>query len=317
MRVYGWWRTVTLVVAMTALGGCDAARDSAGPVSTTAKVQPRCQLGCQEEDPNPQYPGYFLTSAVTPDACAASGDGDADGLSDHCEHILAAAFAPQLYYLLGDNVAREARWAARPEGAMVRIGYLLSYYRDEGSTSWWCGPGNPLEPSCMGHNGDSEAIFLRVYYDEAHQHWILDTAWYSKHTQFKDYPRGSQAYPLAVRYPETKGGYPRAYVSQGKHANYNSQSACDFGGDLWTDTCDGNDTGVRVETNGQWGNIGSRAVPFVDAVTAQSPSHPYYGSGAVEWYWTDVGYFAGWYPDWVGGPVANDSYGNILARQGF
>lgn len=106
----------------------------------------------------------------------------------------------------------------------MRIGYLLAYYRDAGSSSFGCTlPGAPS--SCYGHNGDSEAIALDVEYDEGTKHWKLQEARYSQHGDFVTYDAYSCTFVynvgcLYLVYPDKDRGYPRAYVAEGKHANY-------------------------------------------------------------------------------------------------
>src|SRR5438128_4483657 len=147
------------------------------PTLQATTVGPDCTIACQGEDPDPSAPGIYL-GALDPYECFESGgtDADQDGLVDLCERTVASSFAPELYYYNGDNVGREPYWVARPDSTdRIVVGYLLSYYRDEGSHAWLCGlPGAPS--SCHGHNGDSEAIFLYIYYNGATKHWILDQA---------------------------------------------------------------------------------------------------------------------------------------------
>ena len=281
-----------------------------------------CEVGCVETDPNPNAPGVFVGSGVTPQLCfyADYTDGDQDQLGDFCEEELAAAFAPQLYYFNGDNVGREPRWVATITNYngtdMVFVGYLHSYYRDEGSSAGWACQVPPFSDDCSGHNGDSEAIFLIVYYNASTQHWVLDHALYSQHESYGFYHRGSSAYPTQLYYPSRSGGYPRAYVSQGKHANYANLSECNSGGRLGTDTCVDVNTAARLP-GGSWLNIGSRAVHTTsqDCVTTSNPLHPYYGSGRTECYWTDQP-FRGWYPTSVGGS-SSSSYSSRLANSGL
>lgn len=287
------------------------------PAAAAPRLVPLCKLGCIETDPAPNAPGIFLTSAVTDETCFAGGhtDADADGLSDRCETDIAAAFAPELFHWRFDNVGREPHWAARPSGDQVVIAYLLSYYRDEGSSAWACSL--PLvAPHCQGHNGDSEWILLTVYYDWPTHHWLLQQALYSQHTSFGTYARGSNAYPTALEYPGRLGGYPRSYVAEGKHANYPSRSACNSGGTLGTDTCTQVDTAARVAGGGNV-NIRSRAVHMAsqDCMVSANPSYIYYGSGRQECYWTNRR-FRGWIPTTVGGDDST-AYSGILADHGF
>ncbi|HXF96112.1 MAG TPA: hypothetical protein VNI61_08405 [Gemmatimonadales bacterium] len=157
------------------LGACTEAPSSLGPVPS-AGVGPLCQLGCVETDPNPNAPGVFLGSGVSPDArfFGDHTDADRDRLSDFCEKNLALAFAPELFYWSADNVGREPYWVARGdiETEKVVIGYLLSYYRDEGSPSHACDFPPPFyPPSCDGHSRNPP----HEYYGSARQecYWTI------------------------------------------------------------------------------------------------------------------------------------------------
>ena len=251
-------------------------------------------------------------------------------MSDFCEEQLAWAFRPELYFWEYDNVYREPYWAARPLGDTdepIRIAYLLSYYRDEGSQAWLCGMPPPIwHPSCNGHNGDSEGIVLDVYFaGPPSKHWIVDTVALSAHGYWhKAYREGREKFPTTydsglfgvweLEYPEKDGGQLRVYVSQGKHANYYTQDQCNDGGTFNTDDCTDVNMAARVWA-GWLQNLGSRSDPIIDCVVAQDPIHPYYGSGREECYWTGAR-FRGWYPLSVGG-ADSDPYGPTLAHWGF
>lgn len=107
------------------------------------------------------------------------------------------------------------------------------------------------------------------------------------------------------------------YQKASKHANYAALSQCNSGGTLGTDTCEHVDTAVRFYA-GSWLNIGSRRAHSAcqDCVESSDTAFEYYGSGAVECYWTDLGAFRGWYPAYVGGESAT-SYSPILQGRGF
>jgi len=240
-------------------------------------------------------------------------DSDGDGLSDFCENNLAAAFAPELYYSYWDEVGREPYWVARPSDTRVMIGYFIAYYRDAGSDAYLCHlPGAPS--SCNGHNGDSETIFLTVYYNEASQHWVLERALYSQHTSYGSYDRGSNSYPTMLTYPSHAGSYPRAYVSEGKHANYASTSECNGGGAFGTDTCTEVDTPAQVFVSGAY-NVGSGGHHLLNCVESRDPSYIYYGAGRQECFWTGSD-FRGWTPDSVGG-ASSSPYIDRLNYGGF
>jgi hypothetical protein len=195
----------------------------------------------------------------------------------------------------------------------VYIVYLISYYRDAGNNSFGCGL--PFhDPTCDGHNGDSENIQLDVYYNEGTQHWLLDHAAYSAHTSFNNFLRGSGGYATGLEYPAKPGGYPRTYVSQGKHANYGSRFSVLLG--LGSDDCRQVNTSTRLYA-GSNVNIGSRAVHTTaqDCMPSSDPSYQYYGSGRQECYWT-TRRFRGWIPMTVGG-ADSDPYEPILRNAGF
>lgn len=156
------------VVSLAAAAACREAPAGVGPISAAGGITPMCQLGCVEVDSYPTKPGVFLGSGVTPETCVNGGytDADQDGLGDFCEEQLSYAFRPELYHSSADNVGREPYWVARVlDEDRVRIGYLLSYYRDEGCPAWVCHlPCPTCDPSAAGHNGDSEGIYLDLYY---------------------------------------------------------------------------------------------------------------------------------------------------------
>ena len=308
------WMLPLLVLPLTTCSDSE----QFNPTSPRAVVGPLCQLGCTETDPFPNAPGVFLGSGVTPDACLDGTDSDVDGLENFCEKTLAAAFAPELYYYSGDNVGREPHWVARPVGEdEVEIGYLISYYRDEGSQAWLCNQPPPFHHwSCEGHNGDSEAIFLDVYYNWSTLHWVLDEAFYSQHTSYGVFTRGANPYPTQLSYPGHVGGYPRAYVSQGKHANYVSIASCNSGGAFGTDSCESVNTAARVAAGASL-DLGSRSHHSVaqNCMVSSNPSYQYYGAGRQECYWTSQP-FRGWIPTSVGGAEAGP-YSTRLQERGF
>lgn len=273
-----------------------------------------------------------------------SVDVDQDGLDDNCEYKLAHQFRPLMSFALGDDVRRDARWAAEwlngdPSSKTVRIAYLPGYWMDfgDGGTSeaiceiagvipiFW--PFVTLE-DCGGHAGDSEFIRLDVRYNSATSHWYLLGAKYSAHTWHVDFSLRSTDSTLFVsyssdgggpfsgnvlEYPDRRGGFPVAYVADRKHANYPSTSYCNGPGGLGgADQCDLPRTTTRLEVS-QSSNIGSRGVPLIDCVGPQSPSHPAAGLGREECYWT-VRAFRGWFPAAAGGGSAS-AYSGILADQ--
>jgi hypothetical protein len=317
-----------LALAAVLLSSCSPTGDAGGPTDPTdqepefARVGADCLPGCTDTDPNVNAPGYFMTSAVTGNACAltTSTDLDRDGLVDRCERDLAVAFAPELYYYNADEVGREPKWVARwlTKFSTVRIGYLLSYYRDAGNGSFGCDTFGWLDPSCGGHHGDSESIFLDVTYNTTTRHWVLTTAFYSAHESVLRYDgiTGRKLTPYKLFYPDHPQGYPRAWVAQGKHANYSGKVECENGGTGGSDTCDRNNAAARVVAFGQY-NLGSRATHTAaqDSTPSLNPAYQYYGQGRYEAYWTNK-QFAGWVPNSVSG-LRSSAYSPTLSSMGF
>jgi len=275
-------------------------------------------------DPDPSAPGIYLGSAVTPTMCGPQNpnginDADEDGLSDYCEDQLAYAFRPQLKYSTTyDDTRGEPYWVARPDSAgHVVVGYLFSYYRDLGWLTYGCWAPVPYPPfvtyDC--HNGDSESIWLTLYYDSVTSHWWLYHAAYSAHTGWNEsvYLYGDEGAPN-LEYPAKFGGYPRVWVAEGKHANYFTQDDCNSGGTLSSDDCNADTDSTRFAFADYW-NIGSEAHPLINGVTSRDPTYEYYGGGRVECYWTERS-FRGWVPDSIGGGEAA-SYLSKLIQWGF
>lgn len=281
-----------------------------------ADVVPFCEQGCVESDSFPAQPGIFLGSGVTLDVCYGHAHTDTDGdlLSDFCEKNLAAAFAPELAYSSTDDVSREPHWVAGPllvggEFAGVRIGYLLSYHVDRGTDDPAC-ENQIADQWCRGHYGDSEAIFLDVYYRADWAHWILNAAYYSAHENYNWYQRTTKEYPAALTYPDKKGGYPRAYVAYNKHANYKSEADCDSGGAFGFDTCL-TDSYARVSA-GEPLNLGSRSSHSAGQDCMGSSDPLFEDNGEIECYWTGSR-FGGW----IGTLPDAEGYSSRLAEWGF
>lgn len=306
----------SLIFVATVLASCSDPTSESAPISPSGvpapgfDVGPACLPGCTETDQNPDKPGVFLSTAVTPNTCRTGTDHDQDGLSSRCENDLAAAFAPYMRHHSGDNVDRQGYWAARPimNGQQVQIIYMFGYYVDEGvqgnndylackAVTFW-----EVLGECDGHSGDSEWVVLNVYYNGATEHWLLDKAVLSHHLGKITASRGVKEYPTGFAYSRRLGADPIIWVAQGKHANYPSQSACDAGNgggylvDLLFsfDTCGGNNLFFRASTGGPR-NIGSNGTRLLNCVASQDPFH----QDPVrdpECFWT-AQYFFGWQID--------------------
>ncbi len=297
-------------------------------------IQPMCVEGCLDPDPDPSAPGIYLAGAnLMPPVCHDPNqlDSDSDGLSDTCEIQLATAFSPALSFYQSDQVDRESRWFAHPlDYGYVRLGYLLGYYYDVGNVgnvrsncqtfltipglsdfvNWIFGGG---AESCLGHLGDSEWIALDVVYNAGSGHWVLQHARLSAHTQPRLLEGTYGSYPLQLSYPEKAGGYPLIWVADGKHANYESDAACDAGGTSGADECYDTPRYIeRANVMASGGNIGSWQVKLIDGVQSINPQHPAIvlgpGYTRTEYYFTPS-YFYGWYP---GSGAHADGYSSVL-----
>ena len=285
-----------------------------------------CAAGCNDPDPDSTAPGYYFPSTRDqwPACSEPDADTDEDGLSDQCEINLAAAFAPSLITLFGDDVRRETRWAARPDTAQtVVIIYMLGYWMDNGDTGSSraaCDDLLFLEPDCQGHIGDSESITLYVTFDSESHHWYLKRAALSAHTGYYVFAQtgGSASSPsndgYTFSYPDRYLGYPLVWVSDGKHANYATAAQCDAGGTLGSDQCDLTFRDTTRVAAPYDRNVGSPSVHLIDCVPSDSLDHPYYSITKTECYWT-FKRFGGWYGTQYDTDIA--AYSDRLADFGF
>jgi hypothetical protein len=314
--------TASLVLTISLLlAACREApvEPSAGAIRIQSPAVQMCGGGNQT-DPYPDSSGVFLCSELTAAYCVAApmNDADEDGLSDYCEEQLSYAFRPELRYWSVDDVRREPYWVARTDSTgRVFVGYLLGYYRDDGEHAYGCHVPLiilPVPASCNGHNGDSESLWLMLRYNATTMHWLLESAYYSAHEGW-NYRNlnATVGYAGDVQYPAKLGGYPRVWVSEGKHAGYFSQTACNGGGTLGADDCSDVDSYSRLEWSSFW-NLGSQAVPLLNGVASRNPEW-YPASGRKECFWTAVR-FRGWIPLTVGGDDS-DPYLAKLVRWGF
>ena len=224
-----------------------------------------------------------------------------------------------MYHPTGDNVGREPHWAARRYGAgVVRIIYLLSYYRDAGSNAFLCQfEFLPGDSRCGGHPGDSESIVLDVTYFASSKHWVLTQAYYSNHENQGWYsPSGASLYPTELYYPgEIRVGTPGPTWRSASMPTM-TPLACNAGGTLGTDTCDGVAATARVATGSILEHRRRNAhAASQDCMPSSNPSYIYYGMGRLECYWSGTD-FRGWTPLSIGGAGAS-GYSSILALFGF
>jgi hypothetical protein len=327
------YRLALIAIALL-IGACSQSTEpegagSTGGLNTAGGVQPMCQAGCIDIDPNPTSPGIFLGSAVTPDLCLTPGiqtDVDLDGLSDFCEKQIAAAFAPWMRYRMGDDVGYEGYWAARARSdSDVSVLYAFGYYIDLGvveteMTACRASTLGEILAECDGHHGDAEAVVLDVRYNTTTSHWVLVQADYSTHTDYLHMDTGPKGYALRLQYKTQPGGAPIVWVATYKHANYPTQQTCDAGGGApWPlvelfpfDTCEGADQWFRADAQGTR-NLGSNGVRLIDCVYSmnpfyQDPAHP----PECFWSWSR---FYGW--DIDHSTYAEPGYGSRLRSFGF
>lgn len=247
-------------------------------------------------------------------------DIDYDGVDNACENAVAASFAPELVlahdcnwdYSL-DRMGGEYLFAVERRvdaiGSYLRVVYLHAYYID-------CGP--PLDSKCFisacdPHSGDSEFTIIDFRYDAASTHWVAQQVFLSAHCPFSAanwncrwYARGAFAWVGGQRY-----GAPIVWVSEGKHANYPSASACEEGGAYNSDSCEFNDSSRRIPIVYTQQNVGSRIERLQDCMA------PFWGSPLTDpstqecmWRTHGVQRFNGWQSAVYGPPPQR--YGDIL-----
>ena len=184
-------------------------------------------------DPTPGADGIWLGANTSPETCfAATGrtiiDADKDWLDDGCEYRIAYAFAPSLLMLQSSTCAQgEPYWAAKyfAKAGIVRIAYMPAYYRD-------CGHPNvsPPLPFLGPHAGDSEFIWVEVFYNVVTRHWNFHSMWLSAHfgqsVLGESVDRSAQVSAGATSFYSVYRSHPEIWVATSKHANYNSMESC-------------------------------------------------------------------------------------------
>jgi hypothetical protein len=254
------------------------------------KCSPNPSEPDEPSDPSPSSPGYWTGSTITWSTCvsptgAGISDGDHDALSDYCEDFLAQRFRPLLVVSPHDcDIGMEPYWAAKafPNKKTVRVAYLFSYYKDCGPQSFpsSCNAvqiattfvtaltktfGITIHDPCDGHQGDSEFVTVDLQYNATTQHWYVTSAYFSAHWMEALFDRSRRAGYGQLEYPEKPQGYFRAYVAEGKHANYPARAVCeDDGGPA--DTCQPNSSTIRIRHANQY-NVGSSRYNFINPGT--------------------------------------------------
>lgn len=146
-------------------------------------------------------------------------DSDGDGLTDDCEHTVAAVFAPYMMVHPSDDVRRREHYVVMPgPGDYVLVFYAFGYFLDHGRAG------------VSAHNGDSEHVIFEIFAQSGPE-WYLTEAFLSAHLDEKwgaDHSDRFRATSL-----EWHHGHPRIWVAKNKHANYISMEACDGGGMRW------------------------------------------------------------------------------------
>jgi hypothetical protein len=297
---------------------------------------------CEDTSCTPRPPGCDTppqpTGAVVPDfanfnACwiglpngtfpPNAADKDNDGLKDQCEYELAYAFRPFMAFSSTDiDASRETYYSVKVKSVTsktVEIFYAIGYHEDDGESG-------PVCQGCSAHQGDSEWIIVEA---DGTTGWVLTFATLSAHWN-EPVVDGTTRYSSGhFAYPENFRARPEVWVAEDKHANYNTDDACDSGAEF-TDNCDRNSlstkwgntlTNISPGTNiGQDGgvifvNFGGRSNRLVDciaSVTTLNPTQPYYPG--TECFWSGTT-FRGW----LAPPVGDGStpYATALRAFGF
>lgn len=330
-------RALAILCLLSWVAGCSAVGRDLPTLSNDAEqsmaaargapIVPRCQSGCVDVDPSPSASGFFAGNEINGVSCfdGEHNDLDGDDLSDYCEKVLAAGFAPIMKYDVADDVRRQSYWAARPLGSgQVRIVYAIGYYYDLGVASeayYECITSTiaNLLSSCDGHNGDSEWVALDVTYNASTQHWNVTHASLSKHETVIG--TWGSPYASGLEYPYHPGAAPRIWVALKKHANYTSRSTCNAGSGVPDpfsflfpfDTCQGNGSEFVVDALGSR-NLGSDSIRLLDCVQSNDPFHQGNPPPTTECFWSGAN-FLGW-NSVIQGSATKD-YGSILRNLGF
>ena len=233
-------------------------------------------------------------------SCEPTGaDADRDGLSQECERVLAAQFAPTLMVsseacnwdsALGSLTGGYLFGAEPRDNDVVRLAYLPAYFQDcgwRGAKCWlrWRG-------GCDAHAGDSEIILVDV--TRVDDGWKALRVFLSAHCFGGSDGRCRWFEAEAL---EWVGHSPVVWVAEGKNANYVSREACDSG-HWFYDTCDRNRTTMRFPV-AEARNIGSDAVRFpggtrsAGCVSSTELAQPPSSQGSVECIW-GLDPFRGW-----------------------
>lgn len=277
-------------VSLALIMGCYA--DPQGPSREITAMQctpETCSGGGEATDPAPGQPGIWVGANVGLSRCydptgATIVDVDGDRFDDWCEQWIAYTFRPMLANNRYDcDLRGEPAWAVKyiPSTGIVRVGYFLSYYEDCGNDFFYgCGVAAEF---CMGHEGDSEFIILNLRYNANWDHYLLDRAFMSAHWRSQGESSTNTAYyflqyPTGAKYQ----GYPVVWVGRGKHANYPTQGACNDGGYVGSDSCEGTPVQARMEFI--WNrNVGSPSHYMLNCTLAK-PEMQYFRPG-TECYW--------------------------------
>lgn len=232
-------------------------------------------------------------------------DIDGDQLDDECEYQIASRFSPDLKFSGGDSdTSKESYWSAHvkyvcttfftPDAInfecieqmwVIRVMYLLGYHRDS------------------QHDGDSEFLVLDVAYVDSEDLWRLARVFMSAHYD-SSADKSRWWYHNELHWPDRVMGFPRVWVSEGKHANYPTHGHCEEGGFGTLDTCDEDwNWTARVEVRPQ-DNIGELNNQLITQVTSKISTFIYPG---VECFWCSGWTFGGWL---TGGTVM--AYRDIL-----
>jgi hypothetical protein len=294
------------------------------PVMEGEPSPPGCLNPPPDTDPNPGSPGIFVYY-WDGYSCYGGWDPDQDGLHNGCENALAEAFTPSLVVFPGDcgwdnSLSREGgeyMFAAQPVAGVVRLVFMPAYYRDCGSSgtpinSWFTGAG--------AHTGDSEFMMIDVTFDPSTYHWVADSVFLSAHCDEHDVfgnRLDTECHwfdPSVFAWRDGHAlGAPVIWVAQMKHANYNSQGACDSNNTiLHLDDCDHNTVGYIFPVAYEQQNAGSANYPLPESCPHAFTASPMTSPSARECFWNPLpeGRFNGWQSGVVGG--GSQGYGNHL-----
>lgn len=235
----------------------------------------------------------------------ASGDTDADGITQECEYQLANAFRPHLAVTASEPfLGREPYFAVKKgdAGSSVHIFYAFAYYRDGG---------DPTLFDFKAHPGDSEFVVARVF--RSGINWYLESTYTSAHWRAGFTDSSENTSHTDLYFPTGARTRPLIWVARNKHGNFSSLGECNSGA-VWNDDCSTNSFHAGLPTYElevlSNANLGNSGAPLINGYVGSRNGMP-----GTECLWCSGILFQGW--TGLSSPDAGYTYQIPLEAFGF